>query len=87
MLVSDKIMRKHQATRDRDLQFRDLQSGAMQSRAAQQPGLQLGAPAIPWRRIATSRRLTLFFWVYISQAVAGSVAGFIVPFLYYFGVL
>ncbi|MGN6750022.1 MAG: hypothetical protein ACTHJS_15660 [Xanthobacteraceae bacterium] len=78
-------MRKQQAIRDRDLQSRDLQSrdlqcGAMQSLDAQHPVLH-------WRRIATSRRLTLFFWVYISQAVAGSVAGFIVPFLYYFGVL
>jgi hypothetical protein len=80
-------MRKHQATRDRDLQSRDLQSAAMQSRDAQRPELQLSALAILWRRIAASRRLTLFFWVYISQAVAGSVAGFIVPFLYYFGVL
>jgi hypothetical protein len=78
-------MRKQQAIRDRDLQSRDLQSRDLQSGAMQ--SLDAQHPVLHWRRIATSRRLTLFFWVYISQAVAGSVAGFIVPFLYYFGVL
>jgi hypothetical protein len=62
---------------DHDLQYRD----------AQHPDLLPGAQPSQWRRIATSRRLTIFFWVYVSQAVAGSVAGFIAPFLYYFGVL
>jgi hypothetical protein len=70
-------MRRQQLTRDHDLQ----------SRGAQHPDLQPGPQATPWRRIATSRRLTIFFWVYVSQAVAGSVAGFIAPFVYYFGVL
>ncbi len=40
----------------------------------------------PWRNI-THRRLTIFLWVYIAQALAGSVIGFAAPFLYYFGVL
>jgi hypothetical protein len=49
--------------------------------------LRIGARAIHWRRVASRRRLTIFFWIYLSQAVAGSVAGFIVPFLYFFGLL
>jgi hypothetical protein len=49
--------------------------------------LRISARAIHWRRIAIPRRLTIFFWIYLSQAVAGSVAGFIVPFLYFFGLL
>jgi hypothetical protein len=49
--------------------------------------LQRGSQVIPWRRITGPRRLTLLFWVYIAQAVAGSVIGFTAPFLYYFGVL
>jgi len=42
-----------------------------------------------WRRvIATNpRRLTILFWVYVAQALTGSLIGFTAPFLYYFGVL
>jgi hypothetical protein len=41
-----------------------------------------------WRRtIATNPRLAILFWVYVAQALAGSLIGFIAPFLYYFGVL
>jgi hypothetical protein len=32
-------------------------------------------------------RLAILFWLYIAQALAGSVVGFAAPFLYYFGVL
>jgi hypothetical protein len=59
----------------------------VQYRHVQHPDPQLGAQAAPWRRVAIPRRLTIFFWIYVSQAVVGSVAGFIAPFLYYFGVL
>jgi hypothetical protein len=42
-----------------------------------------------WRRmIATNpRHLAILFWVYVAQALAGSLIGFTAPFLYYFGVL
>jgi hypothetical protein len=40
-----------------------------------------------WRQIANHRRLTVFFWLYVAQAVAGSVIGFTAPFLYFFGFL
>jgi len=40
-----------------------------------------------WRQIANPRRLTLLFWFYVAQAVAGTAVGFTAPFLYYFGVL
>jgi len=40
-----------------------------------------------WPQIVNPRRLTLLFWLYIAQAVAGSAVGFTAPFLYYFGVL
>jgi len=40
-----------------------------------------------WRQIVKIRRLTLLFWVYVAQAVAGTAVGFTAPFLYYFGVL
>jgi hypothetical protein len=33
------------------------------------------------------RSLRYLFWVYVAQAVAGSVVGFTAPFLYYFGFL
>jgi hypothetical protein len=75
-------MRKQQATRECDSQSRDAQHPDIQH-----SDTQLGGQTIHWRRIATPRRLTLFFWIYVSQAVAGSVAGFVVPFLYYFGIL
>ena len=39
-----------------------------------------------WRQIANPR-LTLLFWFYVAQAVAGTAVGFTAPFLYYFGVL
>jgi hypothetical protein len=38
-----------------------------------------------WSQI--TRRLSIFFWVYLAQAAAGLVVGFTVPFLYYFGFL
>jgi hypothetical protein len=79
---SDRIMRKQQATREYDSQSRDAQHPD-----TQHSDMQFAGQAIHWRRIATPRRLTLFFWIYVSQAAAGSVAGFVVPFLYYFGVL
>jgi hypothetical protein len=40
-----------------------------------------------WPQLANPRRLTIFFWVYLAQAIAGSVVGFTAPFLYYFGFL
>jgi hypothetical protein len=40
-----------------------------------------------WRQITDPRRLTIVFWVYLAQAVVGSVIGFTAPFLYYFGIL
>jgi len=40
-----------------------------------------------WRQIANPRHLTLLFWFYVAQAVAGTAVGFTAPFLYYFGVL
>jgi hypothetical protein len=39
------------------------------------------------RQLADPRRLTILFWIYIAQALAGSVVGFTAPFLYYFGFL
>jgi hypothetical protein len=49
--------------------------------------LQRGSQASHWRRLTDRRRLTILFWVYLAQALAGSVIGFTAPFLYYFGVL
>jgi hypothetical protein len=49
--------------------------------------LQLGAQASYWRQIRSTRRMALLFWLYVAQAVAGSVIGFTAPFLYFFGVL
>jgi hypothetical protein len=40
-----------------------------------------------WRQLTNPRRLTILFWVYLAQALAGSVVGFTAPFLYYFGFL
>jgi hypothetical protein len=48
---------------------------------------QLGSQVSYWRQITDPRRLTILFWVYLAQAVAGSVIGFTAPFLYYFGLL
>jgi hypothetical protein len=59
----------------------------VQYRHVQHPDPQLDAQAAHRRRSAIPRRLTIFFWLYVSQAVAGSVVGFVAPFLYYFGVL
>jgi hypothetical protein len=42
---------------------------------------------VSWLVLTDPRHLTLFFWVYLAQAAAGSVIGFAVPFLYYFGFL
>jgi hypothetical protein len=49
--------------------------------------LQRGSQVRYWRPITDPRRLTILFWVYVAQALAGSVIGFTAPFLYYFGVL
>jgi hypothetical protein len=49
--------------------------------------LQRGPQLRYWRQITVPRRLTILFWVYLAQAVAGSVIGFTAPFLYYFGFL
>jgi hypothetical protein len=49
--------------------------------------LQRGSQASHWRQLTDPRRLTILFWVYLAQALAGSVIGFTAPFLYYFGVL
>jgi hypothetical protein len=48
---------------------------------------QLGPHPSDWRRITEHRRLAVLIWLYIAQAVAGSVIGFIAPFLYFFGLL
>jgi hypothetical protein len=40
-----------------------------------------------WREITRPRRMILFFWAYVAQALAGSLVGFTIPFLYYFGLL
>jgi len=38
--------------------------------------------------IATNpQHLAILFWVYVAQALAGSLIGFTAPFLYYFGFL
>jgi hypothetical protein len=49
--------------------------------------LPAGVFNISWRQIVSPKRLSLLFWLYVVQAVAGSAVGFAVPFLYYFGVL
>lgn len=33
------------------------------------------------------RPVAILLWVYVGQAVAGSLIGFATPFLHYFGVL
>jgi hypothetical protein len=48
---------------------------------------QLGLRVSDWRRITKHHRLAVLFWLYVAQAVAGSVIGFTAPFLYFFGVL
>jgi hypothetical protein len=48
---------------------------------------QCGSQVSYWRQITDSRHLMILFWVYLAQAVAGSVIGFTVSFLYYFGFL
>jgi hypothetical protein len=50
-------------------------------------GRSVSNPPRPWRKLAKPGRLTVFLWIYVAQAVAGSVIGFAAPFLYYFGVL
>jgi hypothetical protein len=49
--------------------------------------LQRGSQARYWWQITDPRRLTILLWVYLAQAVVGSVIGFTAPFLYYFGLL
>jgi hypothetical protein len=66
--------------------FSTMSSSALNVRARQ------GRPRplqTQWRRvIATNpRHLAILFWVYVAQAIAGSLIGFTAPFLYYFGVL
>jgi hypothetical protein len=66
--------------------FSTMSSSALNVRARQgrQSPLQT-----QWRRvIATNpQHLAILFWVYVAQALAGSLIGFTAPFLYYFGVL
>jgi hypothetical protein len=50
-------------------------------------GLAAARSSHSYRQIVNPRRLTILFWLYIAQALAGSVVGFAAPFLYYFGVL
>jgi hypothetical protein len=40
-----------------------------------------------WMIAINPRHLAILFWVYVVQALAGSLIGFTAPFLYYFGVL
>ena len=49
--------------------------------------LPVARPYLAWRRMVNGRRLTILFWLYVAQALAGSLVGFAAPFLYYFGVL
>lgn len=49
--------------------------------------LPVARPRLAWRRMVNGRRLTILFWLYVAQALAGSLVGFAAPFLYYFGVL
>jgi hypothetical protein len=66
--------------------FSTMSSSALNVRARQE---HRSALQTQWRRvIATNpRHLAILFWVYVAQALAGSVIGFTAPFLYYFGVL
>jgi hypothetical protein len=41
----------------------------------------------PHAELCEQRLDVNLFWVYLAQALAGSVIGFTAPFLYYFGVL
>jgi hypothetical protein len=52
-----------------------------------QRDLQLGLQADHRQPLTRSRGLAVLFWLYVAQAVAGSVIGFTAPFLYFFGVL
>jgi hypothetical protein len=45
------------------------------------------AKAIPGNLRHNLRHLTILFWIYVAQALAGSLIGFTAPFLYFFGVL
>lgn len=49
--------------------------------------LPVARPCLAWRRMVNGHRLTILFWLYVAQALAGSLVGFAAPFLYYFGVL
>jgi hypothetical protein len=49
--------------------------------------LQRGLQGTYWRQMVNPRPLAILFWVYLAQAVTGSVIGFTAPFLYYFGLL
>lgn len=51
------------------------------------PHLPVVKPRLAWRQMVNGRRLTIVFWIYVAQALAGSLIGFAAPFLYYFGVL
>ena len=51
------------------------------------PDLPVAKPRFAWQRMVNGRQLTILFWIYVAQAVAGSMVGFAAPFLYYFGVL
>jgi hypothetical protein len=51
------------------------------------------APALPAAKARLGnprhnlRHLAILFWIYVAQALAGSLIGFAAPFLYFFGVL
>ena len=51
------------------------------------PDLPMAKPRVALRQMVNGRRLTILLWIYVAQALAGSVIGFAAPFLYYFGVL
>lgn len=65
--------------------------GAMRAALSRAGLVEVGRSAVnsteSWRQLGNPGRLTILLWVYIAQAVAGSVIGFTAPFLYYFGVL
>jgi hypothetical protein len=70
-----------------DLGGRDLQPWLIAVLPPAPFGLAAARSSHSYRQIVNPRRLTILFWLYIAQALAGSVVGFAAPFLYYFGVL
>jgi hypothetical protein len=66
--------------------FSTMSSSAFNARALQR---RQSALQTQWRRMIAinPQHLAILFWVYVAQALAGSLIGFTAPFLYYFGVL